>query len=104
MTDPVAEQVFKSLGQEFSVPGIWREEQLEALEDQIQALIASSKAQEREAERALEQAREDAARQDALNDLLPQALPIGLSRRLVPILKMIQRARAEQEPIVWERS
>jgi hypothetical protein len=104
MTDPVAEQVFMALNQEFHAPGIWTVDRLPALQTELEALLQSSKDQDARAERALAQATERAQAEGRLDDLSSQELPVGLSRRLVPVLQMVRLARAEGEPVVWERA
>ena len=104
MTDPVAKQVFDALKQEFHAPGIWTVDRLPGLQAELEALLLSSKEQDARAERALAQAREQAQAEGRLDDLLSQEFPVGLSRRLVPVLQMVRLARAEGEPVVWERA
>jgi len=104
MTDPVAEQVFKALKQEFHAPGIWTADRLPTLQAELEALLQSSKDQDARTEKALIEAREQAHAEGRLDDFSSQEFPVGLSRRLVPVLQMVRLARAEGEPVVWERT
>ncbi len=96
MTEEVAQQVFKALGGDGHVPGIWVVERLPEVIAAAQAAKAAAKQQDAQTEAQLE------AGLEALQS--KGARPVGLSRRLVPVLEMLERARAAGEPVVWERN
>ena len=104
MTESVAKDVFAALGEDYRVPGIWIVDRLPALIERSQQAMAASKEREAKAERAIEDLM-DAAQGDSLTQQqLATQIGVGLSRRLVPVLEMMRRAKAQAEPIVWERA
>ena len=104
MTEEVAQQVFKALGEDGHVPGIWVVERLPALIAAGQAAKAAAKQQDAQTEAQLEAGLEALQSKGALPDAALGARPVGLSRRLVPVLELLERARAAGEPVVWERN
>jgi hypothetical protein len=104
MTDPVAEQVFKALGQELRSPGIWTSERLASIEQQLEEVMQRAKEQDARVEQSFQDARDKAQATGEVDDLLHREVPVGLSRRLVPVLHIVRRARAQSEPVIWERA
>jgi hypothetical protein len=94
MLEPQAEQFFRALGREPSARGI--------IEPAVmpQALQALARAIEdddavRAATAGFDDAQREAAAEAAGRD------PVSLRRRLWPMVEMLRRAQAEQEPVVW---
>ena len=63
-----------------------------------------AKQQDAQTEAQLEANFEALRASGAMPDASLGARPVGLSRRLVPVLEMLERARAAGEPVVWERN
>ena len=104
MTESVAKDVFAALGEDYRVPGIWIVDRLPDLIERSHQVITVSKEREAKAERAIEDLI-DAAQGDALTQQqLASQIGVGLSRRLVPMLEMMKRAKEQAEPIVWEQT
>ena len=104
MTEEVAQQVFKALGEDGHVPGIWVVDRLPEVIAAAQAAKAEAKQQDAQTEAQLEAGLEALQSKGALPDAALGARPVGLSRRLVPVLEMLERARVAGEPVVWERN
>lgn len=115
MTEDVAQQVLKALGEDGHVPGIWVVERLPDVIAQAQSARLVARQRDAQTEAQLQAGIEafksrgglpesaqaaQAAKADQTDE---REWPVGLSRRLVPVLEMLERARAAAEPVVWER-
>lgn len=109
MTEDVAQQVLKALGEDGHVPGIWVVERLPDVIAQAQSARLVARQRDAQTEAQLQAGIEalksrgglpESAQADQTDE---REWPVGLSRRLVPVLEMLERARAAAEPVVWER-
>lgn len=106
MTEDVAQQVFKALGEDGHVPGIWVVERLPDVIAQAQSARLVARQRDAQAEAQLQASLEAIESSGGLPEAAqadPQNWPVGLSRRLVPVLEMLERAQAAAQPVVWER-
>ena len=106
MTEEVAQQVFKALGEDGHVPGILVVERLPDVIAQAQSARLVARQRDAQAEAQLQASLEAIESSGGLSEAAqadPQNWPVGLSRRLVPVLEMLERAQAAAQPVVWER-
>lgn len=109
MTEDVAQQVLKALGEDGHVPGIWVVERLPDVIAQAQSARLVARQRDAQTEAQLQAGIEALKSRGGLPEVAKadqtdeREWPVGLSRRLVPVLEMLERARAAAEPVVWER-
>jgi hypothetical protein len=94
MTEPVAQMVFRAIGQELTPQGIFTKEQV----PEVRARLARAIAQTRPQDRQAIDRHEDALRE---GETVSEELPIGLSQRAFPLLDMLLAAEKEQAAVVW---
>jgi hypothetical protein len=94
MLGPQAEQFFRVLGREPAVRGIIEPA---AMPKALQALAQA--VEDDDAQRAATAGQDDAQREAAA--AAAGRDPVSLRRRLWPMVEMLRRAQAAQEPVVW---
>jgi hypothetical protein len=88
MLAPQGDQLLRTLGREPAPKGIIEPADMTEAMARLQAAIAAD-----------EQAPATAAAADTADPAAPQA--VGLRQRLWPMVEMLRRCQAAQEPVVW---
>lgn len=94
MLGPQGDQLLRLLGRTPAASGILEVQHMPAAIAALQAAVAAAEAPAAAAGAATTAATDETAADDTV-------APVGLRQRVWPMVEMLRRAHAEQQPIVW---
>lgn len=99
MTRPVAERILAVMGKDVTPEGILQPAQMPAALDALRAAVEADDAVRAARGDAAADADADARESGPGGEDRPDA--VSLRRRVWPLVEMIQRARAHDDPVTW---